>query len=130
MPPRDDVKKLQSRTIRFGLSVCRELQSVPRDPINLHFVLQLVSSSSSVASNYSEARAAESKRDFIHKMQLCLKELRESDVWFEFLDELTGSNPRRQALRSECGELTAIFVASLKTARRATERQRQDKRSL
>ena len=51
-------------------------------------------------------------------MQICLKELRESWVWLEFICELAGENSERAKLRAECNELIAIFVASLKTAKR------------
>jgi four helix bundle protein len=77
---------------------------------------QLVRAATSTAANYAEARAAESRRDFIHKMQVCLKELRETGVWLEIVSRLDDPD-RVYALASECNELTAIFVASIKTAR-------------
>ena len=61
-------------------------------------------------------RAAQSRRDFIHKMQVCLKELRETQVWLELLQR-TDAGPDAD-LGRECDELTAIFVASINTARR------------
>jgi len=53
----------------------------------------------------------------VHKMQIGLKELRESAVWLQFMEELAADGSRCVALTRECGELIAIFVASLKTAR-------------
>ena len=69
------------------------------------------------ASNYAEARAAESRRDFIHKMRIALKELRETLVWLELLQRLKVGDPDDTcaALR-ESEELIAIFVTSLRTA--------------
>lgn len=78
--------------------------------------MQLIRSATSPGAHYGEARAAESRRDFIHKLQICLKELRESDVWLRYLSALRALDCK--SLRSECNELIAIFVASLKTAKR------------
>jgi len=67
------------------------------------------------AALYAEARAAESRRDFAHKMHLGLKELRESAGWLEFLNELAAPHTTRAPLIQESDELVSIFVASLKT---------------
>lgn len=107
---------MQERLVRFGLSVCLALRAIQRDFVTDHFLHQLLRCSTSPAGNYAEARGAGSKRDFIHKMQICLKELRETDVWLRFLSGLSAFDWRN--IRAECSELTAIFVASLKTAKR------------
>ncbi len=83
---------------------------------------QLARCATSSAANYAEARSAESRRDFVHKMQLCLKELRETSVWLELLDRLDRAHDVG-SLQRECNELTAIFVASIKTARRVVKRR-------
>ena len=72
---------------------------------------QLVRSSTSPAANYAEAQAAESRRDFVHKLQICLKELRETAVWLSYLSELAEDGVDRSAIGQECDELTRIFVA-------------------
>ena len=109
---------LQRRLVAFGIAVCRCLRDLKRDRITDHIVLQLLRSSMSAAANYAEARAAESRRDFVHKMQICLKELRESLVWLQFASALSSRQSDGVRLVAECNELTAIFVASLKTASR------------
>ena len=70
------------------------------------------------AANYAEAQGAESRRDFIHKMGLALKELRESLVWLRIAQRMDIA-PRTDvdAAERECGELIAIFVKSIETAR-------------
>ena len=83
--------------------------------LTAHVTSQLIRSATAPAALYAEARAAESRRDFVHKMHLCLKELRESAVWLQFLNELVAADSSRDALIQESGELIAIFVASLKT---------------
>ena len=70
------------------------------------------------AAVYAEARAAESRRDFVHTMQVCLKELRETKVWLEILRRV-GSPEAVERLGTECDQLTAIFVTSINTARRS-----------
>jgi four helix bundle protein len=109
---------LQRRLVAFGIAVCRSLRDLKRDRITDHIVWQLLRSSMSAAANYAEARAAESRRDFVHKMQICLKELRESLVWLQFASALSTKQSDGAQLVAECNELTAIFAASLKTANR------------
>ena len=65
---------LENRPIDFGVAVCRAFRDLPEDHAGSHLCRQLVRSATSPAANYAEAREAESRRDFIHKMQLCLKE--------------------------------------------------------
>ena len=65
-----------------------------------------------------EAEAAESRRDFIHKMQICLKELRETSVNLRIIQgALNMIKSDVQAILNECFELIAIFVSSVKTAK-------------
>jgi four helix bundle protein len=71
---------LQDRLIEFGAAVCGALGDLPNDLVGSHVSRQLIRSATSPAANYAEARGAESRQDFIHKMQLRLKELRETSV--------------------------------------------------
>ena len=109
-------EELEDRLIQFGVAVCKKVRAMPRDRVSDHFAGQLLRSSTSPAAHYSEARDAESRVDFIHKMKLGLKELRESLVWLKFQAGLSHDNETPE-LRDECHELIAIFVASVKTAR-------------
>ena len=110
---------LEERLIEFGAAVCRSVRQIPRDVAGLHFSGQLIRSSTSPAANYSEARGAESKRDFIHKMQVCLKELRESHLWLRLLDRLEFEPLATvTSLLREASELVSIFVKSLVTAKK------------
>ena len=111
-------EELQQRLVLFGVTVCRLLGQSRRYPVTAHVAGQLIRSATAPAAIYAEARAAESRRDFVHKMQIALKELRESAVWLQYMKELAPDGSRCQSLAQECGELTAIFVASLKTARK------------
>ena len=70
--------ELERRLIDFALMIITIVKSMPEDLAANHLANQLVRSGTSVALNYGEAQGAESKRDFIHKMRVVLKELRES----------------------------------------------------
>jgi four helix bundle protein len=89
---------------------------MPKDIVHSHIAKQLVRSATSPAANYAEARASESPRDFVHKMQVCLKELRETDVWLDFVRKL-GRGSGELRVTQECRELIAIFATSVRTAR-------------
>lgn len=79
---------------------------------------QLVRSGTSPASNYGEAQAAESRKDFIHKMKVSLKELRETLIWLKIIHRKPLCPPERLTpILQECDELIAFFVSSIKTAK-------------
>src|SRR3981081_1651869 len=110
--------ELEDRMIRFGSTTCRLGERFPRTPLGQHVALQLVRSSTSPFANYGEVQSAESRRDFIHKLGICLKELRETRTWLKFVREMNLTSPELldPALR-ECDELLAILATSIKTAR-------------
>jgi four helix bundle protein len=110
---------LQDRLVRFGTITCRLGNSLPRTPLGQHVALQLARSSTSTFANYGEVQSAESRRDFIHKLGICLKELRETYTWLKFIGEmaLSPTEPVDPVLR-ECDELLAILATSIRTARR------------
>ena len=109
--------ELENRLVDFGIGVCRQVLNGPRHRIMEHLAGQLLRCATSPAAHYSEARDAESRRDFIHKIKLCLKELRESRVWIRYLRAFTENGQGNERLLAECDELIAIMVASLRTAR-------------
>ena len=83
-----------------------------------HLASQIIRSGTSVSLNYGEARSGESRRDFIHKLKIILKELRETHICLKIIDKVELCKDRellRQAL-NENNELTAIIVQSIVTA--------------
>ena len=80
---------------------------------------QLIRSGTSPAPNYGEAQSAESRSDFIHKMKVCLKELRETKVWLKIMKRanLINTISEIDAFIDESDELIAIFVTSINTAK-------------
>ena len=84
-----------------------------------HIAGQLILSGTSSAPNYGEAQSAESRADFIHKMKIALKELRETRVWLLIIQrkDLAPRVTSNVAWAvKECHELISIFVASISTA--------------
>ncbi|WP_298510163.1 four helix bundle protein [uncultured Kordia sp.] len=109
---------LQKRLVKFSANVIVNSSALKKEYASEHLIKQLIRSSTSAALNYGEAQSAESKRDFIHKMKICLKELRESQVNMEIMVEanLIQDENKFKQNQKECSELVAIFTTSIKTS--------------
>ena len=108
---------IEDRLIDFAVRVLNVTEALPNTKAGNHIAGQLVRSGTSPAPNYGEAQSAESRKDFIHKMKICLKELRETLVWLKIIERKRLCPPERLGeIIEECDELIAIFVASVKTA--------------
>ena len=107
----------------FGSGVVGIVRALPRDRAAKHIADQLLPSGTAGGSNYEEARSAQSRRDFIHKVSLSAKEMREALYW---LGVVARTEPelkeQAEALKSEGTELVAILMASAKTAPAAAKR--------
>ena len=103
----------------LAVSVSRVVQRLLANRIGAHVAGQLMRCCTAPVASYAEAMGAESRRDFIHKMKLGLKELRESLVWLRYSQrmQLTSSDEIELNVQ-ECDELIAIFVASIRTAKK------------
>jgi len=109
---------LEDRLIRFGAEVCRLSERLPSTALGKHVALQIIRSSTSPFANYGEVQGAESRRDFVHKLGICLKELRETRTWLKFLGEMNlCADDVLQVASRECDELLAILASSIRTAR-------------
>jgi len=84
-PKTEDLLK---RTFEFGVRCLIFLESLPKTKVNAVITYQLAKAATSVGSNYEEAQAAESSKDFIHKIAVVLKESRESNYWLRVLDAI------------------------------------------
>ena len=112
-------QEIAERFLKFSASVIRYCSSLHKNPIEKHISLQLVRSATSCGANYEESRGAESRSDFIHKIQLVLKELRESFYWIKLLKELEkGDSDKIVMLYSEAEELIKIISKSVVTAKK------------
>ena len=108
---------LEDRLVDFAVRVVNVVEALPDSKAGNHIAGQLVRSGTSPAPNYGEAQSAESRRDFIHKMKIALKELRETLVWLKIIERKPLCEPQKmREIVAECDELIAIFVKSVKTA--------------
>ena len=81
---------LEERTARFAEAVIDAVKKLTITPINKRLIEQLVGSSGSIGANYCEANESESKKDFIHKMTIAKKEIKETKHWLRLLARNTG----------------------------------------
>lgn len=115
---RQDFKK---RTQQYALRVIRLVEWLPEDRTSRILGDQLLRAGTSVGANYRASIRAKSRADFISKMGTVEEECDESLYWMEILIEAGKISARRlAALIQEGGEIIAIVVASIKTARRRT----------
>jgi four helix bundle protein len=111
---------LEERLLNFAVAIIDTCESLPKTRSGNHVAGQLLRSGTSPYSNHGEAESAESPDDFIHKIKICLKELRETRRWLRLVERkqwLPGGKELVFAL-SEVEELIRIFVASIRTAER------------
>lgn len=110
---------LYQRLLKFAKDNLDLIKSIPRNDPNRIYGNQLVRSSSSPGANYLEAREAESLKDFLHKLKICRKEIRESAHWqtlinYNNLDDTQIAN-KCNSLLKESNELNKIFSSSINT---------------
>ena len=115
---------LEERLIDFAVRIIRTSESLPKTKVGKHIAGQLIRCGTSPAPNYGEAQSAESPHDFIHKMKLCLKELRETKVWLIMIVRAKLIKPasKLEPLIEENDELISIFVASINTAKKKSKK--------
>lgn len=107
---------LDERLINFASDCIDISEGLPKTVAGNHIASQLVRSSTSPALHYGEAQGAESVNDFIHKMKICLKELRETFNCLRLIKKKNWYEETRLSVNiQESNELVAIFVSSLKT---------------
>jgi four helix bundle protein len=110
---------LENRLIDFSVGIIILAESLPKTRTGNHIAGQILRSGTSPAPNYGEAHGAESNQDFIHKMKVCLKELRETRVWLiMIIKAMLKPENEIDFLLKENVELVSIFVASIKTAQK------------
>jgi four helix bundle protein len=117
---------LQDRFIDFAVRIIRLSEAIPESKAGKHICSQILRSGTSPAPNYGEAQSAESKSDFIHKLKIALKELRETEVWLKIIIRAKLIKPTEQLalLLKETDELISILFKSVETAKK-TESKRE-----
>lgn len=109
---------LEDRLVRFSVSILSLTETIHDSVAGRYINGQITRSAMAPALNYGEAKSAESTNDFIHKMKISLKELRETYVALKIIGAkpLTESTEKLESCVVECNELISIFVKSIKTA--------------
>ena len=112
---------LQERLIDFAVRIIRLADALPNTKTGRHIQSQIVRSGTSPASNYGEAQGAESRSDFIHKLRISLKELRETKVWLLVIirTELISPKVKLLPILSENEELISILYSCIDTAQKS-----------
>ncbi|MCK4358117.1 MAG: four helix bundle protein [Candidatus Cloacimonetes bacterium] len=109
---------IADRLLEFAVRVIKLVNALPKTAVGKHVGAQLLSSGTSPGANYEEARGAESRADFIHKLGIVLKELKESRFWLRLVHRTEILNPQRvEPMIDECEELIAIIAKSIVTAK-------------
>ncbi len=110
---------LEGRLIDFAVRIIYVAELLPKTKAGNHIAGQLIRCGTAPAPNYGEAQDAESRADFIHKMKVSLKELRETKIWLLIAGKANLIKPasKLEPLIDESNQLISIFVASVKTAK-------------
>ena len=111
---------LEERLIEFSVLIIEIVKETPNSKSGNHLSGQLVRSGTSVSLNYGEAQSGESRKDFIHKMKIVLKELRETYICLKIIHKtkLYKTETKIAKAKKENDELISIFVKSVETAQK------------
>ena len=109
---------LEDRLLEYSARIIKIVEQLPSSKAGNHVSGQLLRSGTSPYPNHGEAQAAESPKDFIHKLRICLKELRETQRWIKLIQRvpLIKKPELLNNVLEETDELIRIFVSSIKTA--------------
>lgn len=115
---------LEDRLVTFSSLIIDIVEKLPENRVGNHIAGQVLRSGTSPAPNYAEATSAESRQDFIHKLKIGLKELRETNVWLRvILRKKLAESGLVERVLTECNELIAILVTSIATAQKNIKRK-------
>ena len=113
-------RELEDRLIVFAIDIIRLSDGIKPSIAGNNLSGQIVRSSSSTALNYGEAQSAESPKDFVHKLGICLKEIKETFINHRIIDgaKLHVDQQLLNNLKTDSNELISIFVKSIETSKR------------
>jgi four helix bundle protein len=109
---------LEERLVKFAVLIIEIAEDLPNTITGKHLAGQMIRSGTSPTLNYGEATSAESKKDFVHKIKIVLKELKETRVALKILTlgKLYSNEDKLEYAVKESNELIAIFITSVNTA--------------
>ena len=110
---------LEERLLEYAVRIIRLVDALPRTQAGRHAADQLLRCGTSPLANHGELQGAESRKDFIHKLGICLKEIREARRWLRLVHRVPLLTPSKvEPLICETEALVKIFSASIKTAQK------------
>ena len=109
---------LEKRLLNYSVRIIKVVEKLPNTRTGNHVAGQLLRSGTSPYPNHGEAQSAESPKDFIHKLRISLKELRETQRWLLLIQRIPLIKPAEKLdnILQETEELIKIFVSSIKTS--------------
>ena len=116
---------MEERLLEYSVRIIKLVEKIPNTRAGIHVSGQLLRSGTSPYPNHGEAQAAESPKDFIHKMRISLKELRETERWLKLVRRvpLISKPELLEEILKETEELIRIFVSSIRTAEKRKKRR-------
>ncbi|MEA3479551.1 MAG: four helix bundle protein [Bacteroidota bacterium] len=113
-------KEFEARLVKYSVDILEIAENMRKDFMGKHLSSQIIRSGSSVALNYGECQSAQSRKDFIHKASVILKELRETIINLRIISEKKLCRKEELLLQviKESDELIAIFYKTIQTCRR------------
>jgi len=108
---------IADRLLKLAVGVVRLTARLPKGAAERQVTLQLIRSATGGGANYEEARAAESRDDFVHKVGVAAKEVRETAFWLALIQRSGWISADLSGIMRETHELAAILGASARTAR-------------
>jgi four helix bundle protein len=115
-------KQLIERLLDFAVNIVLLANKLPKTPAGFAIASQLVKAGTSIGANFIEAQDASSVKDFIQKLSISLRESREAWYWLRVIEKsglLSHSQIKKELI--ECGEITAILISSIRSAKNKKE---------
>lgn len=110
---------LHDRLIEYAVRIIKLCEALPNSKTGKHICSQIIRSGTAPAPNHGEAQSAESRADFVHKLKIALKELRETETWLKIIikAQLINRSEKLEPLMQETQELISILYRSVETAK-------------
>ena len=116
---------LQDGLIDYAVRIIKLCEALPNNKTGKHICSQILRSGTSPAPNHGEAQSAESRADFVHKLKIALKELRETETWLKIIirAQLVKPTDKLEPLLQETNELISILFRSIETAKKNAKKR-------